>query len=903
MIAAGIALSTVTAGAGMGVVASAIIGGTGMTATSAALFHEGIDTGGDLVGGYGKDLAVNIGTMGAARYAQAARYLYEAKRAGDVTKGWQHMRTVWGGGTQFLNSVDEMAQIGSKLPLTGRLAAATVEGLTDVATGTGIETALEGGNFVNNLVENAMFMGLGYSEFVGPAVRGLKNATAEQVQKAFGITNKISENWTKLTELCRRSGQDPQDILQQARTHTDVSSLTPEEQELIRIVREIDQDDANLTNLLDDVAHLSDDNGIDANNGDAHTGAPRQSDTDPTASDTTPMAPKRGNTSPGAPTDARAQTTPNVPQSPPTPPPRGASNTSTRRQRWRTEQDDANTAAPAAASPQDASNTPDPSSSRSSKGTAEQPPPLNTRSADLKKENAAPVAKPQTPDQPNIRLRPKKSDVIMGADGKPLDLKGDSFIVKGKDGRWYTADAIRTHPGRWSTRIVSRSGKNMGSFDTRNSAEVQRLQISTYEPPEFKEGDKVYISQFVEYQFDHSGTIQKIHPDGTMDILTDSTRRIVGKQKPNEIYMLDKDGNIVQKNEVVEQQSNAVVENNLNTGRRNTQTAADVIANIPVEATRGLSPEVQDSFQSFNLLDQMGQRSFQDVRDQIANYRYSDLVKHGDAHDRARSAMQTARNRIGPPRQIDYNDKPAIQQYLFDSVSDPTLHGALNPANTSPEATVNAGYQLSYGNLDSAANTPGMTTFWVNPHIEDVPETMKILDQCLAGCNAQIKVHVDTLVSEAGKASSDKIVVYFKTDDGASINAFARRLHQLSDQLSPHLQPESLTADISAFRIPLAPGITFVERPNGNSWDTNVGMMVPNFWGRQRMLSEWREQGAMPNLNEFRRASRIDNPNRNPSMPGLRRNASNEQPHVPTPIPPLDINASNVSSDLSGASM
>lgn len=277
---------------------------------------------------------------------------------------------------------------------------------------------------------------------------------------------------------------------------------------------------------------------------------------------------------------------------------------------------------------------------------------------------------------------------------------------------------------------------------------------------------------------------------------------------------------------------------------------------------------VRNRFENFDLLQLLGQHSFQSVRDHLAGYNYLDLMAQEERYNRAVRDLTRNRTSRMAPRKLDLTDGQALENYLFESVNDRSLIGKLNPKHTGPTATAHGGFSLHYGNLET--DVP-LTTFWINPHIEDVPETIKILDTCLAGCNAQIKLHAASFIGEPGAATADKIVVYLKTDDKDSINTFTKNLHRNFDYLTPHLQPERFRDVIRSFRIPLIPGITFVERNNEYSWDTNYGNMMQNahFTGRDTMIERWAKTDKQPDPQLFRIFSQINDPSRNKRMPGL----------------------------------
>ncbi len=216
MIAAGIAVGIATGG--LGVVAAALAGGAAMTGVNAVVNQQGFDNLDDALKTYGKDFAINATTMGAARYLSAGRAAYQLSRAGLLKDagGLSKITGIAGqkGGARILGSIDDASSIGT------RLAGATLEGTADLALGTTLDTAITGGEFLDNLKNNAMFFGLGYAEFAGAGLRKLRGLPNEDLHGLAQTVNKANMqriNIQKITggvsleELL--SSADPADLL------------------------------------------------------------------------------------------------------------------------------------------------------------------------------------------------------------------------------------------------------------------------------------------------------------------------------------------------------------------------------------------------------------------------------------------------------------------------------------------------------------------------------------------------------------------------------------------------------------------------------------------------------------------------------------------------------------------
>ncbi len=203
MIAAGVAVGVATGG--LGLVAASIAGGAAMTAVNAGMNQQGFSSLGDAVDVYGKDLATNTATMGAARYLAAGRAIYQSGASKEGAKSILKM-AAQKGGLKTINSLDDGAYIGT------RLMGAALEGSADTLIGASLDTMMIGGTFVENLESNAMFAGLGSAEFVGPALRKIRRLPKEELHGLAQTVNRMS----LAREKVQRLGAPVDDLLKTA---------------------------------------------------------------------------------------------------------------------------------------------------------------------------------------------------------------------------------------------------------------------------------------------------------------------------------------------------------------------------------------------------------------------------------------------------------------------------------------------------------------------------------------------------------------------------------------------------------------------------------------------------------------------------------------------------------------
>ncbi len=238
MIAAGIAVGIATGG--LGVVAAALAGGTAMTGVNAVINQQGFDNLEDAFKTYGKDFAVNAATMGAARYLAAGRTAFQLSRAGLLPQagGLSTIFSIAGkaGGAKLLGSLDDASSLGI------RMFGAAGEGLGDLGIGTALDTTIKGGEFMENLQNNAMFFGLSFAEFgqqgIGGLWKKLRSAPDEQLHGLSQLVNKANLGRMNIHKLS--GGIHVEDLL----SSTDPAALLKkggvDDKELKQIFEELD---------------------------------------------------------------------------------------------------------------------------------------------------------------------------------------------------------------------------------------------------------------------------------------------------------------------------------------------------------------------------------------------------------------------------------------------------------------------------------------------------------------------------------------------------------------------------------------------------------------------------------------------------------------------------------------
>ncbi len=291
---------------------------------------------------------------------------------------------------------------------------------------------------------------------------------------------------------------------------------------------------------------------------------------------------------------------------------------------------------------------------------------------------------------------------------------------------------------------------------------------------------------------------------------------------------------------------------------------------------------VAASMRDFDVLSSLRGVSYEDLRADLGRMDYTDVLRSQQNYENRVTTMRTKRDAANMRTEEAPHEPSALRASVYEK-----LRGMR--ATTSPKdanETHSGGFVFEYGKKYDADKA--QTTFYINPHFGSLDQTTKLLDNCLQGTNAQVKVNLDS-ISESG--SGNKIIVYFSHDDSHSINLFLSRLSQRTEELEYYLDPEKFKEVARTFRIPLMPGVSLVERNSSASWDTNLRTLTPNPNVMSMYLDSLTGSNGQDPLIIFQRlvsSNLRPGGKRNPRMPGLRADSSphNEVPPSQRPQTP-----------------
>jgi len=210
-IAIGVALGMVTGG--LGVISQALIIGTALTATNVVIEGKAVDSWDEGVQVYGSEFAVNASgaalgrVLAASRYALQLRNALKFKDLGMGPKQIFAMAMNRGGMPALGQAYDDCVHLG------WRISAAGAEGLVDTAGSAAIDTALIGGSYVENFIQNLYFVGFSVGmEFSGDAKRGLLSAFGKMddanLQALTRVQKDLNLSRTRLEQLCKNANLD-----------------------------------------------------------------------------------------------------------------------------------------------------------------------------------------------------------------------------------------------------------------------------------------------------------------------------------------------------------------------------------------------------------------------------------------------------------------------------------------------------------------------------------------------------------------------------------------------------------------------------------------------------------------------------------------------------------------------
>lgn len=279
-----------------------------------------------------------------------------------------------------------------------------------------------------------------------------------------------------------------------------------------------------------------------------------------------------------------------------------------------------------------------------------------------------------------------------------------------------------------------------------------------------------------------------------------------------------------------------------------------------------LTPEkAQQLMNELRLLEAFKEHDYREVRGALAECDYAQLIDRRDNFDKRRAALNNAHQTAHlqeMPISINTKDTRALARLLLPYVTSKNRYGRAIDGSGEPlteEAMYNYGY-LDYGS--SIPEDSPLATFYINPRTEHAGEVIALLDTILQKSDAQMKINTDGF--EPG--STNKLVVYMRAGDVQTIDNFLKGLNTNLPYLNLWLEPMNFPKSL---RVPLHPGISFVERPNGQSWDTRFWDLLKNK-EVYRTVWPWNQSGQVPNRSQWRAAiNPKEGRGRNTHMPAL----------------------------------
>lgn len=279
-------------------------------------------------------------------------------------------------------------------------------------------------------------------------------------------------------------------------------------------------------------------------------------------------------------------------------------------------------------------------------------------------------------------------------------------------------------------------------------------------------------------------------------------------------------------------------------------------------------------FYNFNLLEQAGQADYTKLRKRVGKLDFPRLINHQAAYDKQVADVNvTYQKKVG-------SIQPSIKgegemTRMLDSI-------ATNPTNIGRYQAGGKDHNFFYGKGNPSKGP--LTSFYINPRLEQTEAVFKIIDACLADQDAQAKFHDEAFLHEAKqpeRRTNDKIVIYLGGDNHAGISTFLKRLSERKKELQDLLKPEDFRSIMDDLRIPLTPGITFVERDGQSSWDTTKHLLLEDKDYFSTVMDKWwagfyhrGKQPIKPTELQYRSATKLNDvlgARRMPKMPGLRK--------------------------------
>ncbi|MDD4318911.1 MAG: hypothetical protein PHW10_01130 [Candidatus Peribacteraceae bacterium] len=835
MIVAGAAIGALTAGVGLGVIAAAVAGGAAMTGMNAAMNQQGFDNVSDALDSYGKDMAVNTTTMGAARYLAAGRAAYQLSRAGLLKEagGVKELFRIASqkGGLKIINSFDDGLNIGT------RLTGATLEGSADTLIGTTLDTAVQGGEFLDNLKNNAMFMGLGYAEFAGPAVRRLRNLPPEELHGIQQTVSRANLLKTNLEGLCVGTSIDPRTLLESTNLDDQLKGLAPEKAQLIREACEGLQHEKEL--FVQTLETLK------------REAAPSKPTDDQDHAETKDVSTLKDHLKTNDVDDTtRLSLAEQILSRPLT----EAQKTTVLEAHRLPGVIDALSPAELRAKAEKLKSAGFTDEERRMLieagicGAPPPPPPLRKRL-----DNAQ--------NQMDIRNAKVREVRLKGNPGRWLFVQAnpDGTVQVARPGFSeirtvkantleeppYTLPRVQSKP-TVTTPETSQTG-NAGPKAPPTMRDAVPIQNVTYrgEPytlaQELADGRCVIwrtgVDRKPEQRVVPKEQLQRSPPTASpaptpKDWLGKSNltvRRSDGTMQGGwTVEGTSARGNLIlSKTEGGRQIGKEVTAEDLNTWNRPAQSPVTTrLQTAPPPPPRKVKPspgspeviarsDVQRSMESCSLMEDIAHRSFADVRRDLASADYASMFTSTEGYEQKVSALEAEYRRQNPGlKEPSFASGKQYAEFVRGVVESdlPRLHGQRVPTQDS------RGIHLWYGSSRLDGSKP-ITAIYINPRNERFHEVLGKIDGALARENAQVKVNLDCDALTPDARTDNKLVVYFSQADSAGIGRFLTALHG-DPQLPLFLKPQELKNDVSKFKIPLAPGMSLVERPDEYSWDS-----------------------------------------------------------------------------------
>lgn len=263
------------------------------------------------------------------------------------------------------------------------------------------------------------------------------------------------------------------------------------------------------------------------------------------------------------------------------------------------------------------------------------------------------------------------------------------------------------------------------------------------------------------------------------------------------------------------------------------------------------------------LLERMEVETYEQMRERISNLKYTDIVgSEAEYNANVKKLDEKYHNRKNQPKTPVFATEADGYKYSQDLVDSTIQNGDIDRSYSVYDI-------VHYG--EPLGTTQPFYTIYVNPRMSELGHTLSSLDTCLKGCNAQIKVNNEDMAFTKPEARPyNSIVVYIPVADKQSMNSFLKNLSIQLPDIGDCMKPETFHGVVSTLRIPLAPGITMVERNNGNSWDNSFRVLLGrNKWLFDKYMKLWSQSDNAPKPTDLALALGDMSNSRNLHMPGL----------------------------------